>query len=170
MHCCIFHLPCVAQDNNHLCLAAVGLHMTPEPYEPNWNKLPCCSVNNTWHVCPYLRPQLWLGKILRVDFKDSDILESVPRPVLSACVEMRATTGGAPGPQWWETCFWLLLQGLARKCSPGQLFQRCVGACNFGKKQTFLFSHRKWEKGQLTGRTELGYSARSHPALLRASG
>lgn len=39
----------------------------------------------------------------------------------------------------------------------------------FGKKQTFLFSHRKREKGQLTSCSELGYSARSHPALRRAA-
>lgn len=150
---------------SHLCFA-----VTTGPYEPNWNKLPCCSVNNTWHVCPYLKPWLWLGKILRVDFKASDIQELVSQPFLSACVEMRGATGGAPGPLWWEICFLLLLQGLARKFGLGQLFQCCVGACNFGKKQTFLFSHKNWEEEQLTGYMELGYSASSRPTLLRAAG
>lgn len=133
-------------------LGSVVLHVTIGPYEPNWNKLPCCSVNNTWHVCPYLRPWLWLGKILRVDFKANEILEPVSQPFLSACVEMSAATGGAPGPQWWKDCFLLLLQELAKQFGPEQPFQHCVGACNFWQETNIsIFSQKVRERaaGQL---------------------
>lgn len=131
----------VVQDNNHLCLAAMGLYVPMVPYEPKWNKLPCCSVNNTWHVCPFLRLQSWLGKILRVDFKASDILEPVSQPFLTACAELRAATGETSGLKWWKMHIFHLLQGLAWKVWPWPVIPnlcRCLQF--FGREQTFLFS------------------------------
>lgn len=137
------------------------------PYEPNWNKLPCCSVNNTWHVCPYLRPWLWLGKILRVDFKANDIQEAVSEPFLSACVEMSGATGGALQASYsfcrdrWES---LALDS----CS-----KLCVGAYFWQEANISIFSQKVREgaadrlQGAVVLNRQTSQLCRELPGLLR---
>lgn len=103
------------------------------PYEPNWNKLLCCSVNNTWHVCPYQRPWLWLGE----NPQHGRQSQTYPKACLPAFCSL-------PGLSLVGNLATMLA---GKKDQPRTALHHCVGAYDFGKKQTFfIFSQKARER------------------------
>lgn len=139
-----------------------------------WNKLPCYLVNNTWHVCLNLRPRLRLGKILKVGSKP--MISWSLSLSLSSLLVLRwelpqEASRSTPHPP--SVMGNMLLTPAARA---GKKVRPCTAVpmlCRWlqllARSKHFYFLTERERKGQLKGCIMLGYSASSHPALLRAA-